>query len=794
MNGADRDTDIREERHEEILVMIFPERMEYLTAVILKRDKEKISEALLREGVLEFTALREEDIPEEVRKRIQKSEDSLKGENRQGGNRFSGLLRKAESLLIRAGMTGAGEEREFPESSGGGQALEASNDRSGFEGEDDPEAFLEEVFKRVESAEKKRREARQYLRRLEELRIQAAEWPEGETIPHLNAGSGETVQPTEILEAADTLEKRRPTENAKDAENRGEALKAPAGGPGESSLELRQGACPEQLCAEFREELSRFSCFLRELSPASSGNFFHRSGAPSSFPSSGDSFSSGAKTGAGSKEKHRKFLLVFLRPYRKEMETILKKYRWSDAKNDPRQLPPGQKEDVLRYLEQEGRRYREKERETAEQLSAYLREKKEALLLLQGKLRREEIRNGLNHFMGGTSRTFIFSGWVAVSLKKKIETLLRRNSEETALWIWRKPLPGEEPPVLLRTPAFFKPFQWLVKNYDTPRYNSFDPTILVALSYLIMFGLMFGDVGQGLVITLAGFFIKRKSEYLGKLIFWCGMSAVTAGVLFGSYFGFSLFPPLWFDYHAIVAGGEKPTEGLITGVNDILKMTLYFGITIISIGFVLNGINFLRERNFVRFFLDKSGLFGFIMYLTGVWGLLVYNNSGYTAWPQSPLFGIIMGTGLVYLFLLPLLHHLFPEKKPAGEKKEDRKVKEKKAVLYFSLLFEGCIEVLEIFSKLLSHTLSFLRVAGLGIAHISLMTAVFQMAEAGGSPLVKILIYVIGNGVVIVLEGFSAGVQALRLNYYEFFSKYFRGNGREYRPQSFRRGAGVFSE
>ena len=102
---------------------------------------------------------------------------------------------------------------------------------------------------------------------------------------------------------------------------------------------------------------------------------------------------------------------------------------------------------------------------------------------------------------------------------------------------------------------------------------------------------------------------------------------------------------------------------------------------------------------------------------------------------------------------------------------------------------EWIVEVLEIYSGYLSNTLSFMRVAGLGIAHVSLMTAFLQIArmispEGPLSPL-AIAVLILGNVLVIALEGLSAGIQSLRLNYYEFFSKYFNGTGKAYRPVSF---------
>jgi V/A-type H+-transporting ATPase subunit I len=139
---------------------------------------------------------------------------------------------------------------------------------------------------------------------------------------------------------------------------------------------------------------------------------------------------------------------------------------------------------------------------------------------------------------------------------------------------------------------------------------------------------------------------------------------------------------------------------------------------------------------------------------------------------------------LVVLFSKVPLHRYL-------EKREGHLVPEKSvgAIILDSLL-EWIVDVLEIFSGFLANTLSFMRVAGLGIAHVSLMSAFAQMSDLAGGTLAGILIIIAGNAMVIALEGLSAGIQALRLNYYEFFTKYFTGRGLLYNPVSLRAHAG----
>jgi V/A-type H+-transporting ATPase subunit I len=125
------------------------------------------------------------------------------------------------------------------------------------------------------------------------------------------------------------------------------------------------------------------------------------------------------------------------------------------------------------------------------------------------------------------------------------------------------------------------------------------------------------------------------------------------------------------------------------------------------------------------------------------------------------------------------------------EKRHGQFVEEKGVgSLILDAVLEWIVDVLEIFSGFLSNTLSFMRVAGLGIAHVSLMSAFAQIAELAGGGIAGLIVAILGNAMVIALEGLSAGIQALRLNYYEFFTKYFTGRGLLYNPISLRSHAG----
>jgi V/A-type H+-transporting ATPase subunit I len=298
-----------------------------------------------------------------------------------------------------------------------------------------------------------------------------------------------------------------------------------------------------------------------------------------------------------------------------------------------------------------------------------------------------------------------------------------------------------------------------------------------------MFGLMFGDAGQGMVLALAGglgvALYRGPSDgvrHLLRLVLYCGLAAVVAGVLFGSTFGFPWPPAVWFDYHAIIAGHAQHS-GFVRDVYGVLAITLYFGIAVIFLGLLLNWVNLVTSRRWVDLFLTKGGLVGGWLYGAGVYAAFGFARSGYKVLPPGDALFWMFGLPALLLMAGPPIHYF-------GHDHGHRFG----PLTLVDWIMEWIVEMLEIFSGYLANTLSFMRVAGLGIAHSSLMIAFFEIArqvgsDGGYSPW-SWLVLVFGNLLVILLEGLSAGIQSLRLNYYEFFSKYFSGAGKAYMPVS----------
>ncbi len=405
------------------------------------------------------------------------------------------------------------------------------------------------------------------------------------------------------------------------------------------------------------------------------------------------------------------------------------------------------------------------------------------LYAIWSNLRLNELCDQIRSYFAYTRNTTLFSGWVPTDQASLVEKAIEDASEGQCVveWTEASSMPRDQVPVAMSSPKALAPFQKIVNNYSTPEYGTVNPTIFVMVAYLSMFGLMFADVGQGLVLLLVGLLGSHSykthplkpdgmlSRNVTSLLVYLGLSSMVFGALFGSYFGLPLVPALWFNFEAAVAGHGT----LVSDVYGILGITIRFGIIIIYTGLVLNWINLSRKKAYLTLLLDKNGLLGGLLFGIGLYMGFGFVRSGYRTFPSQPWIAPVVTVSLILLFARGFIIYLVSVRK-GGERHEISHV-------VLDSVMEFLVDVLEIFTGYLSNTLSFMRVAGLGIAHASLMESFKELSSMvdgfGG-----VAIFILGNILVIVLEGLSAGIQSLRLNYYEFFSRYFTGKGVAYEP------------
>jgi V/A-type H+-transporting ATPase subunit I len=491
----------------------------------------------------------------------------------------------------------------------------------------------------------------------------------------------------------------------------------------------------------------------------------------------------------GEDENQITLLLITMKRDDGLVNKLLVKHGWTDVELAQESL--GGKEEVLADLDGKLAGFRAEQDSLKSGVEALVREKGPELERMWTNLRLNELYARIQSFFSHTTRTLIFSGWLPARTQGPLGEALQRATAGRCYLEWHDPsemtnAQKAKVPVQLTGPRLLAPFKMLVTNYSIPQYGTVDPTPFVFVAYLAMFGLMFGDVGHGLTLALVG--ILGMARYKGsssnirnimKLAVWCGGSAMVAGVLFGSYFGLGLLPPLWFNYHGAVVG--EHTVGVVKNVYDILLITIWFGIGVIGMGLLLNWVNRVRRRDWFGLLFDKAGLIGGWIYAAGVYTAFYFAGRSYKQLPPGNFLFLAIGLPVLLLALkAPLEFISHPGHKPFR---------------VFTLIdwgMEWIVEILEIFAGYLANTLSFMRVAGLGIAHVSLVVAFFAIAgmlrgPGGAFSPWSYLALVAGNILIIALEGLSAGIQSLRLNYYEFFSKYFSGSGKAYEPISLRK-------
>jgi V/A-type H+-transporting ATPase subunit I len=494
----------------------------------------------------------------------------------------------------------------------------------------------------------------------------------------------------------------------------------------------------------------------------------------------------------GEEDAHATMVLITMKRDSGLVEKLLDKHGWTEVELAREAL--GRKEEVLSELDGRLARYNEEQEKLKNGIEALVGEKRPELERMWANLRLNELYARIQSYFSRTARTMIFSGWLPARTQAPLAEALQRVTGGRCYLEWHDPSEMSAAdkaavPVELTGPRMLAPFQMLVKNYAIPQYGTVDPTPFVFVAYLIMFGLMFADVGHGLVLALAGLvglaLYKGRSQNmrnLMKLVIWCGGAAVVAGVMFGSYFGLGLLPPLWFNYHGIVVG-EKGT-GVVKDIYGILLITIWFGIGVIGLGLVLNWVNRVRRRDWFALLFEKAGIIGAWIYGVGVYTAFYFANRSYKQLPPANFLFFTIGLPILLLALKAPLE-FFRHSEHRGEKRFG-------PFTLIDWVMEWIVEILEIFAGYLANTLSFMRVAGLGIAHVSLVvafTAIAGMLAGPGGLFTpwSYLILVAGHALIIALEGLSAGIQSLRLNYYEFFSKYFSGSGKAYEPITLRK-------
>lgn len=360
-----------------------------------------------------------------------------------------------------------------------------------------------------------------------------------------------------------------------------------------------------------------------------------------------------------------------------------------------------------------------------------------------------EFRN----FAGHTSDSFFIAGWVPDIVSEKLE-----NETDNMDGLFYIP-PDENdlatlsPPIKRKMNAISKIFSPFLEMYGLPSYNEIDPGLFLGLTYTLMFGMMFGDVGQGLILIIVGWLLfKFKGMWLGRIISFLGISAVLFGFVYGSVFG----------YENLLPGFNVLEEGNTT---TALIVAVAVGIVLILMCMAMNIINGIRQKDIGKIFFSANGIAGNTMYFSTVVAAAVYLIFD---------INLFVLPYVLPLIILPLLI-MFAKDPLTKLCKGDKNWKPESFGMFF---MEGFFEVFEALLSFVSNTVSFLRVGALTISHAGMMLTVFLLANEGSN----IFVMIIGNIIVIGLETFLSCIQVLRLEFYELFGRFYESGGKSFSP------------
>ncbi len=318
-------------------------------------------------------------------------------------------------------------------------------------------------------------------------------------------------------------------------------------------------------------------------------------------------------------------------------------------------------------------------------------------------------------------------------------------------------------PTLLKNSWFFRPFELFIEMYGLPAYDDFDPTVFIGITYCILFGIMFGDLGQGLVLVILGFLLEKKGKLFG-IVGRVGITSSIFGFLFGSVFGYeSLLNPI---HQSLFGVRDKLFEVMSSDSTMILLIgAIAIGGVLILVTMVMNMWNRARKKQWAEFFFSQNGVAGFVFYgfiIVAAVMLMVMKIS-----LLKPVF-------VVPFIVVPIL--CFMMKEAFAEKFEGHPLKPEGGWgNYFVMNF---FEAFEILLSFVTNSMSYLRVGGFVLSHAGMMLVVMTLVKMTGNAGIAVAIF--GNIFVMALEGLIVGIQTLRLEYYEMFSRYYNGGGTKY--------------
>lgn len=395
--------------------------------------------------------------------------------------------------------------------------------------------------------------------------------------------------------------------------------------------------------------------------------------------------------------------------------------------------------------------------ELEEERKRFVREEQGAFLARYSLLRHHSEVYDMRRYAVTADGSFFLYGWVPAAEAERFRADVL-NYPSTYCQVYEPDvMESVTPPTKLKNRKVFKPFEPFIEMYGRPSYGEFDPTPLMTVIYTLLYGIMFGDVGQGILLSICGYLMWRfKKMWIGRVLVYTGIAGSLMGLAYGSVFGFEDILP--FGFHVL----ESPAN-----TNTALQFAVYIGVIIITLVMLINIIEGFKQKDYAKAVFGQNGIAG-VVFFYGVLFVIL------------PMFGYLdvslPGWALALMLVVPLI--LVVLREPLGKLCAGDPDWKPESIGNF--LLQNVFELIEVLLSYVTNTVSFMRVGIYVISHAAMMNIVFMLAGGAESP--NMVVVVFGNLIVMALEGLLVAIQVLRLNFYEMFGRFYDGGGREFVP------------
>ena len=432
-------------------------------------------------------------------------------------------------------------------------------------------------------------------------------------------------------------------------------------------------------------------------------------------------------------------------------------------------IKTGKPQDAVKHLKQQIQSINKNKKEIVSELRSYAEKQLSDLLSLREQIQIEKVRKELSNNFAKTNSSYIIKGWILEKEEKAFNEFIKNAADHYVICEYENPvLEKDNPPTFIETPRWAEGFKGLVTMFGTPKYNEINPTIIMGIFFVLFFGVMLGDAGYGLIIlflSLFGYFkLGKHSDMFRNWSFmglWMGLVTTAFGFLTNSFFGnlFQTFiynDPEAYIYNFHLFGMHiKPIVDPIKDPISILVLALLLGLVHLNIGIVLGLVQSFKDKKYKEML---TGKLCWIPLQIGGGILILQSILGFSF--SDPL--VYLSYGLVIIGIA----QLFIDSGPIG---------------FFDI------------TGYVGDWLSYARLLALGLATVGMALAFNEVAKLIGNMIpvigliVTIIIVIFAHLINLGLQALGAGIHSLRLQYVEFFNRFYEGGGTEFSPFKMKR-------